>query len=974
MKRNYLHLLLVMLFSMIGEKTMAYEFEVDGLVYNILSTDDKTVELTYKEKSPYTGDITVPSQVTYEGVTYTVTRIGDNAFRLVHSINSFGYNTELTSVTLPNTIKSLGEDVFYHCRNLTSIDLPNSIETVGYGVFSNTEFTSITIPAALTTDLKGGYFYNSKKLASIQVDPGNQKYNSVGGVLYDKEIKSLIFFPPAKESTSYTIPSTVTKICSNSINNCSNLTSITIPEGVETIEDVAFQTCTNLTSLHLPNSIKELGNSFISGCSSLKHINIPTSLDIIDYAVFAGASGLESISIPSNIKEIKAWAFRDCSQLKSIYIPSSVTNIEGSIFEGCTSLASISVDPNNPYYDSRDNCNAIIETETNALWSGCKNTIIPNTVVKLVGGSFYECRELTNIDIPSSVTYIGDFAFQGCEGLTEINIPTTVTHIGSYAFAFCNGFTEFTIPKSIDTISSALFMGCKNLKKVYLPETITTIESFAFDDCSQLESIEIPRSVSNIGRYAFCFCKGLTSITSYIEDVFPTGDSSFSLYGSEDVTLYVPDHIVEKYKSISEWNLIPNILPIPNTDVANYDNILYFENVNGKTGSEVVLSLKMKNATEMKGFQCDLFLPNGMTFVNDADGFPLVNLSTERTTTKKTDYFNAAVQADGSLRILCNSTKGYTFDGNDGEVATITIQLSDELKDIDYPIILKNIVMSDITNTKYSVGTSKSVISVATYILGDADDDGEIDVNDFSTIASYILDKEPNPFNFNGADVDADGFVDVNDLSGVVSLILYGTIDGSNEVKGRSNTTTANVNVFVPSINIEKGCTMDVNISIDNENFDFSSYQFDVILPRGIRVVEATLNTERISGRQMYFGAKQLNNSFRVLSASHRNEFFKGNSGAIATLTLEADETAESGNIEILNAKVAANGKGVAAPKCVAEINVSDATGISGIIANNRLVDVYDMGGRLVKSQATASDIQALRKDSYIINGKKVIK
>ncbi|MBQ2181013.1 MAG: hypothetical protein II400_02075, partial [Bacteroidaceae bacterium] len=236
------------------------------------------------------------------------------------------------------------------------------------------------------------------------------------------------------------------------------------------------------------------------------------------------------------------------------------------------------------------------------------------------------------------------------------------------------------------------------------------------------------------------------------------------------------------------------------------------------------------------------------------------------------------------------------------------------------------------------------------------------------------LDKEPNPFNFNGADVDADGFVDVNDLSGVVSLILYGTIDGSNEVKGRSNTTTANVNVFVPSINIEKGCTMDVNISIDNENFDFSSYQFDVILPRGIRVVEATLNTERISGRQMYFGAKQLNNSFRVLSASHRNEFFKGNSGAIATLTLEADETAESGNIEILNAKVAANGKGVAAPKCVAEINVSDATGISGIIANNRLVDVYDMGGRLVKSQATASDIQALRKDSYIINGKKVIK
>ena len=141
---------------------------------------------------------------------------------------------------------------------------------------------------------------------------------------------------------------------------------------------------------------------------------------------------------------IDKWAFHSCSSLEEITIPSTVTSIGSNAFYGCSSLASIKVDPNNPVYDSRDNCNAIIETETNTLIVGCGNTVIPSSVTTIRDLAFYGCSSLTSIIIPSGVDYIGDYAFYGCLSLTSVTIPDGTIYIGEGAFRKCPFLNSLT--------------------------------------------------------------------------------------------------------------------------------------------------------------------------------------------------------------------------------------------------------------------------------------------------------------------------------------------------------------------------------------------------------------------------------------------------------------------------------------------------------------------------------------------------
>ena len=212
------------------------------------------------------------------------------------------------------------------------------------------------------------------------------------------------------------------------------------------------------------------------------------------------------------VVDISDGAFEGCENLQSVTIPHSVTSIGEGAFSGCSSLTSIVVDEENTYYDSRDNCNAIINTTDNMLIAGCKNTVIPSSVTSIGDGAFAECGSLTSITIPNSVTSIGDETFDGCGGLTSITIPSSVTSIGYGAFRWCNSLLSITIPSSVTSIGGEAFSSCHRLTSVTIGSSVTAIGGGAFNFCIRLASITIPSSVTSIGGGITSDCTSLTSI------------------------------------------------------------------------------------------------------------------------------------------------------------------------------------------------------------------------------------------------------------------------------------------------------------------------------------------------------------------------------------------------------------------------------------------------------------------------------
>ena len=240
-------------------------------------------------------------------------------------------------------------------------------------------------------------------------------------------------------------------------------------------------------------SVTSIGEEAFRYCSGLTSVTIGNSVTSIGTGAFFACEGLTSVTIGNSVTSIGSGAFRFCSGLTSVTIPNSVTSIGDYAFYGCSALESIIVEEGNTIYDSRENCNAIIETATNTLIAGFKNTVIPY-----------------------SVTSIGDWAFSGCSSLTSVTIPNSVTSIGEGAFSYCYGLESIIVEEGnticdsrencnaiIETATNTLIYGCKN---TVIPNSVTSIGDGAFNYCTGLTSITIPNSVTSIGEAAFAGC------------------------------------------------------------------------------------------------------------------------------------------------------------------------------------------------------------------------------------------------------------------------------------------------------------------------------------------------------------------------------------------------------------------------------------------------------------------------------------
>jgi len=255
--------------------------------------------------------------------------------------------------------------------------------------------------------------------------------------------------------------------------------------------------------------------------SQITSFSLGDKVEIIPDGLCNGMS-IKSITIPNSVTDIEWAAFRNCTGLTSVTIPHSVTSIGDMVFYGCTGLTSIVVESGNTIYDSRNDCNAIIETSTNTLMQGCKTTTILNSVTSIGGSAFSGCTGLTSITIPNSVTSIGGSAFSGCTGLTSITIPNSVTSIGDYAFNSCTGLT----------------------------------------------SITIPNSVTSIGENAFYSCTAIAEITCYATTVPETATYAFERV-NKSAKLYVPKESVADYKAHPVWGQFDLILPLSTINIHN---------------------------------------------------------------------------------------------------------------------------------------------------------------------------------------------------------------------------------------------------------------------------------------------------------------------------------------------------------------------------------------------------------------------
>jgi hypothetical protein len=528
--------------------------EADSLLkFTIQSNNTVSVRCGVKPEN-LKGDIVIPSKVEIDGKIYNVTSIEEYAFTecnnmtsitIPASITSVGFGVfngclGLTNVEIPSSITRIEGQMFGWCPNLTSVKIPTSVTSIGDRAFRECiKLDSLEIPSSVT-DLGVEAFYNSHADLIIDNSEENVKVGSDAfwgchsvtwkGVILDKEETGLQFEVSGSNATvvkgdyskleSVIIPSkvkindkvyAVAGIANNAFINCKSLSEVIIYRGITSIGNSAFSGCENLTSVTLSEGIEKIGNSAFEGCSKLKNINLPATVAYIGEMAFDG-----------------------CASLSKIDIPASVTTIVDYAFSICEKLVSINVDDNNPNYSSVDG--VLYDKKKTTLIQAPGNLqgkhTIPSSVTNIANGAFYYCKGLTDLVIPSSVTNISEFAFENCTGLTNVTIPSSVKNIDTKAFSGCKNLDlVISNAKENVTVESGALDDCKSVTWDLLVDESESPLKFKILTDSTAEvteknsvtgSVTIPSKVKidgkiynvvSIGDYAFKNCKDLTGIT-----------------------------------------------------------------------------------------------------------------------------------------------------------------------------------------------------------------------------------------------------------------------------------------------------------------------------------------------------------------------------------------------------------------------------------------------------------------------------
>ena len=491
--------------------------------------------------------------------TKVITAVIEDGITTIGS-KAFSGCSNMTSVSLPNTLKTISYYAFNNCSSLTSVEFPDSLTTIGSQAFKNCiGLTDVTIstsvktigtspsPEKTATDYvetnKYPAFQGCSALTGFTVADDNAYYCSVDGVLFNKDKTALIQYPAASSVTEYTVPSTVKAIREFAFENAGNLTTVTFSEGLETIGYGAFNNCTGINSVNLPESVVNIGVNSFCDCSALGTVSLKSAIEFLGGGAFSNTayyneesnwengvlyigaylinskSDIEgALTVKDGTRCIAGWAFSSCASLTKVTLPNSVITICEDAFFECTALEEV-------FFGNG------LKTIGDGAFDGCslKTLVLPDSVETIGIGAFDEMDTLETAYLGKAVsTEYGEESecifYYNCS-LYEISVsPENEYYSTIDGVLFNKDKTKllcypqnkqnenYIIPESVTTLKEGAFIRSKNLVSVVVPSGVTRISNLTFSDCDSLKNVVLPDSLTSIGDDAFANCSALEEI------------------------------------------------------------------------------------------------------------------------------------------------------------------------------------------------------------------------------------------------------------------------------------------------------------------------------------------------------------------------------------------------------------------------------------------------------------------------------
>lgn len=572
-ERVLLTTLFVLLLSVVGAtKAYALQFVVTSpsnheLVCEIINNDAKTVRIERHNDYTYNGALVIPATVVYDNVTYTVVEIGSYVFK---------DQSHLTSVSIPNTVTTIGNESFCNCTGLTgTLTIGENIKSVNSGAFNNTGYSVLNYNAIRMCTNENGDVCN---YAAPSPDFNNEENGWLGycNQLTTINIGEQVEVIPARAFCycrfvgTLTIPNSVTKIGPNAFFHCQQLTgTLTIPESVLRIGNGAFCFCAGLTGLSF-NATNFQGdescfygfpsqasgeNTWFGSCPLLKTLTIGSNVQTITNYLFQGCHFEGAINIPNSVTTVGSEAFKNCTDITSVTIGEGVTSISGGAFGNCTSLSTVNYNAINcngfgGHYNTDNNvfygCTSLttlsignqVEVIPENAFAFCSFTgaiNIPNSVTQLGGSAFYKCTHVTSVTIGEGlVNCLGASMeygmFRGCTSLASVtyNAINCTNWVNYNTWDDCSALNSLTIGSKVQSIPAGIFKDCSFSGSLTLPNTLLTIGDNAFQNCSGFTGdLIIPENVTTIGGNAFNGCSGFTGDLTIGNAVTTIGEYAF---------------------------------------------------------------------------------------------------------------------------------------------------------------------------------------------------------------------------------------------------------------------------------------------------------------------------------------------------------------------------------------------------------------------------------------------------------------
>ena len=535
---------------------------VDSEATGIMVIDNSNVSsngLLFYEDT-YNGHASVTGIGTCTDKDVVIPAIYNNLPVTYLSSSVFQNNDFVESVTMPNTITSIGRECFSHCSKLKTIKFSDNITYLsGTILFDCSAIEELDLPKNLadnngsiacqcpklkTIHIHDGWvidqyyslFSECPSIETIVIDDNSENFALQDGVLYNKD-KTILYMCPCAKTGSVTVPDSVIEVRNYAFCDCTNLHTISLPNSITKLGKGAFWNCASLSIFHIPNQVTEIPESLCYQCNSLTSVNIPNSVTKIGYSAFGWCYNIKQVSITDSVTQVGSNAFEYCDDLyyhgsvlnwvttahkivehvdnvhlfidgsnyeaTSITIPNGVSVIEKGCFQQCKSLVNVTVEGE-------------VETIESYAFYNCKNlkTItLPNGLTSIDEWAFRNCSALESISFGTGLKTIGNCAFADCFALESVAFNDGLETIGQEAFGFCYSLESINIPNSVTSLGSDAFYKCHSLKSAILGNGLETIKSSTFNECSSLASISIPSGVTTIESSAFYGCASLRRIT-----------------------------------------------------------------------------------------------------------------------------------------------------------------------------------------------------------------------------------------------------------------------------------------------------------------------------------------------------------------------------------------------------------------------------------------------------------------------------